>query len=1162
MRPFYATVLLTALTLAGSPSSRAAAPPRRGLDPARQRRLDEQQALFSRSVAAGRFERAVEALQEGLRLRQRWQGPRHREALAYRFAVEDWRWLTKVPVKDRPAVLRGRALNARASGLLAQGMYREAERFCREALKGDRKVLGELHPYTADGYHKLASCLDALGQHARALPLHRKALAIRKKVLGVEHPDTATSYRNLARCLASQGQQGKALPLYQKALDIRKKVLGEEHLHTATASNDVALCLHHQGWHARALPLYQKALAIKKKVLGQEHPHTAMSYNNVAACLNDQGQHARALPLYQKALDIYKRVQGEGHSDTALIYNNMAACLNDQGQHAKALPLYQKALDIYKRVQGEEHRHTATCYNNVALCLDDQGQHARALPLLQKALDIRKKVLGQEHPHTAQSYNSLASCLDGLGKHAEALPLYRKALAIKQKVLGQKHSDTAASYNNLAFCLNAQGQHAKALPLYLEALDISKRALGEEHPRTATSYTNVALCLWRLDRIGEAARLLSASLPGQEVARFRKADSGFGRALAARQVSPHVLLALGWARLGWPGNAFAHAEAALARALLDDLAPADKNAAPLVALDSRLRRLDGRLLPLLGRAKLSAQEEKVRDTLLGEQRALRSRLARLAAASSSAGLLSRGDVQKHLPADAALVLWLDVAELGEHWACLLRAQGKPAWLALKGSGKDGAWAAQDEALPRHLYRLLSDPNAGSDRERRKLSDALRKQRLEPLRPLLKGKDGLPAVRHLLVVPTGWAARVPIEALAGEYRVSYVPSGSAFAHLRKGHRALSGKSLLALGDPTFAISRPERPLPPAKGVMLSYVRPAGNAAGAGLKSGDVLLEVGSTPIASLEDLKRALVGARRPVAVAYWREGKRARTHLEGAALGVRVDGRPAPQAVRAWREDGSDLLRGPDLKALPGTRQEVLTLAKKVPGSTVLLGSDASQQRLDELARSGKLRTYRLLHLATHGSVDWEQPDRSRLFLARDKLPDARAQAERARQGKTVYTGELTVEAIRDREKGWKLDADLVVLSACQTGLGKHAGGDGMLGFAQAFLSRGARCVVLSRWQVDDAATALLMLRFYDNLLGKKPLGRAAALEEARSWLRKLKRKQAEKLAGALALGKLSSTRGTVGPLPKGKGAKVPAGDHPYEHPYYWASFVLIGDPD
>jgi CHAT domain-containing protein len=218
-----------------------------------------------------------------------------------------------------------------------------------------------------------------------------------------------------------------------------------------------------------------------------------------------------------------------------------------------------------------------------------------------------------------------------------------------------------------------------------------------------------------------------------------------------------------------------------------------------------------------------------------------------------------------------------------------------------------------------------------------------------------------------------------------------------------------------------------------------------------------------------------------------------------------------------------------------------------VPGSTTLLGSDASEQRLDELAAAGKLKSYSLVHLATHGLVDWQQPQRSRLLLARDRLPDP---LERARQDRKVYTGELTVQAIRD---GWKLDCDLVVLSACQTGLGIERGGDGMLGFAQAFLARGARSLVLSQWSVDDEATALLMVRFYHNLLGKrkglkKALPRVEALREAKEWLRNLSEKEAKSAAASLP-------RGKVVPRRPGKASK------PYAHPYYWAGFILLGDP-
>jgi CHAT domain-containing protein len=129
-----------------------------------------------------------------------------------------------------------------------------------------------------------------------------------------------------------------------------------------------------------------------------------------------------------------------------------------------------------------------------------------------------------------------------------------------------------------------------------------------------------------------------------------------------------------------------------------------------------------------------------------------------------------------------------------------------------------------------------------------------------------------------------------------------------------------------------------------------------------------------------------------------------------------------------------------------------------------------------------------------------------------------------------------------------------VVLSACETALGQEARGDGLLGFTQAFLSRGARSVVLSLWQVDDEATALLMVRFYQNLLGKRglkgPMPRAEALGEAKDWLRNLSAKEVKVEVERLPRGKADRS------VPLRKVSK------PFAHPYYWAAFVLVGDPD
>src|SRR5262249_47120530 len=144
---------------------------------------------------------------------------------------------------------------------------------------------------------------------------------------------------------------------------------------------------------------------------------------------------------------------------------------------------------------------------------------------------------------------------------------------------------------------------------------------------------------------------------------------------------------------------------------------------------------------------------------------------------------------------------------------------------------------------------------------------------------------------------------------------------------------------------------------------------------------------------------------------------------------------------------------------------------------TTILGGEARESVVQGLARSGKLKGYRYLHLAAHGRDDPRSAYRTALILAPD--PDRPADP-----AAFDTDGEITAEQIA---RTWDLDAELVVLSACETALGQQAGGEGFLGFAQPLLAKGARSLVLSLWKVDDQATSLLMTRLFENLLGKRP---------------------------------------------------------------------------
>lgn len=288
------------------------------------------------------------------------------------------------------------------------------------------------------------------------------------------------------------------------------------------------------------------------------------------------------------------------------------------GRFEEALNATRQIAALREQWQGKRHWQAL----DARLEVEDLQRLAR-VPTRDRAAMVRAARLVSE-----------AGQLEAIGRSREAEKKARQALAINRRALGEEHPDTASGYGLLALCLDSQGRPADALPLYRQALEIHRKVLGEEHPFTA------------------------------------------------RFVSPHSPLALGLARLGQPCNVFRHAEADLARGLLDDLARDDPaNARRLEALSRRLRALDERLVSLFGQGKLSAKQQRLRQELEQQCRGVTGELSRLAAAVSARQLLPLADIQATLPSDAALVLWLAAAQPRQCWGCVVRRQGPPAWVS-------------------------------------------------------------------------------------------------------------------------------------------------------------------------------------------------------------------------------------------------------------------------------------------------------------------------------------------------------------------------------------------------------------------------------------------------------------------------------------------------
>jgi len=1148
--PFGWLVLFIASAVAGqTPSPPAGEPTASGLrklsgDDAK--RAEELDKAIDAALKADRWDEAIARQEELLALRTRVQGPKHFETVDAEWRLKTLRRVAPMPHEDRAAYQSARTLNAQGETLLTQGKY------------------------------------------AQAQPLFEKALDILRRLLTDEHPYTATSYNNLATNLFGQGKYAQAQPLHEKALEIYRRLLTDEHPYTASGYNGVAANLSAQGKYAQAQPLFEKALAIRRRVLTDDHPDTAGSYNNVAANLNAQGKYAQAQPLFEKALEICRRLLTDDHPDAARSYAWVAHNLNAQGKYAQAQPLYEKALEICRRLLTDDHPYTANTYNNLAHNLNAQAQ-----PLYEKALEIRLRLLTDEHPYTAQSYNNVAANLNAQGKYAQAQPLFEKALEINRRLLTDEHPYTAITYNSLAYNLNAQGKYTQAQPLYEKALEIRRRLLTDEHPYTAAGYNNLAGNLNAQGKYVEARDQWVRAVKSLDKARLRVAFTGLERAGTKESARPALAAIL--ARLGQAAEAWQTLEEDLGRGLLDELAARqDKKLAPperarLRELTTELEKLDKLVenppkdLEKTERAKRFEELKRQRELasialgefqtkLVQDHKELAGEVARLS------------ETQAALLADAALIAWVDIPPAGpnaadpdgEHWGVVVRSRGILAWVAIAGTGSGGLWTKDDSTLTERVRTELRRRPGSAATDLSTLVAKPRTQRLDPLAKAMGGSaDGLPPARRLIVLPSRAMAGIPVEALLApddNRIVSYAPSVTVFKLLREQPRPDRHAGLLALGDPVYVQpDKSSEPQPlPDHGLLVNVVVPGANAATHGLKPGDVLLAYNGQSLTKKADLKVVAEGDK-PIGVDVWRDGRSSLRELATGKLGVVFDLRPAPVAIAENRKLQQVLVAArsgdEDFAPLPGTRYEVEALAQLFKAddrpTRTLLGAEASEPELDQLAASGELGRFGFIHLATHGVIDEAVPTRSAVILTQTGLPDP---LEQALNHKPVFDGRLLV---REIQHGWDLKAELVTMSACETALGRDAGGEGFVGFTQALLMSGARSVCLSLWKVDDTATALLMQRFYANLLGKReglnrPMPKAEALHEAKAWLRDLRREEVLALIAKLS-GGIDRSKGAKARQPADVTAAIPSGgdnDHPYAPPHFWAAFVLSGDPD
>ena len=355
----------------------------------------------------------------------------------------------------------------------------------------------------------LGRLYDDLGKFEQAERMMLLDLKVTSKTVGNTHTNYGTSLANLAFLYESTGGYEKALPLYDQALEIQRKNLGTKHSSYGIRLSNLASLHKAMGNYDKALSLYLKALDVVEKSLGQDDKIYGAIQNNLADLHSRRGEYEQALELALLSCENAKKNFGERDLVYGYRLNNLAELYRLLGEFEKALPLYKEAISLTKEKVGTEHPNYGILLNNLARLYESLGQYKLALPLYLEALENVEKSVGKDHADYGVNLSNLGWLHKSMGRYNTALNLLLEALENTEKSLGKNHSYYGVRLNYIAELYHSQGLYSEALPYYLSAIENAQNSLGKEHSNYGEFVNNLAKLYVSMGQTKKALPLLS-----------------------------------------------------------------------------------------------------------------------------------------------------------------------------------------------------------------------------------------------------------------------------------------------------------------------------------------------------------------------------------------------------------------------------------------------------------------------------------------------------------------------------------------------------------------------------------------------------------------------------------------------------------------------------
>jgi CHAT domain-containing protein/Tfp pilus assembly protein PilF len=949
------------------------------------------------------------------------------------------------------------ALNDLARAHQELGHYADAAAMFKRVVDALQKNVPPFDPRTGQALANLATVYLLQGNSGEAERLYKTALDIATRSLGSNDPAVVKLIGNLGDVYTSQARYQEAEAEYKRALDMAEKLGGPDSLQVALLLNNLTKVYEDQGRFADVENATKRAIAIRERALGPNHPDVAATLNNLAHVYERMGRYAEADGLFQRAIEIWEKSLGPKHPRLATSLLNLASVYADEGRLDEAEALYKRSLVIREAAFGSDSIQVATVLNNLAAIYESGERYADVETFSKRALAVVEKTLGKENPDTAKVLRKLGVAYDGQRRYAEAATQFDRALAIFTKAFGPDHRFVATVLISQGHLFEHQGRYAEAGQAYKRALAINEKARGPNHPEVARGLNDLALLSISRDNPDDAiaySRKATAAVLAQadgDVSAGKSPGAGSDGSIEQRSsiFVTHVA-ALGAAASAGKGSGRALGQEAFEVA---QWAIQSSAGAALQQLGPRFAAGNDALAALVRTNQdLSAYLRERNKALVGA----------LSNPDGQANTAKLEEIRKHiadtegkLAANSALLQqqFPDFAKLaapkplaiGE--AQKLLGPDEALVLLLTGENKSYVFALTASDFDWHTIPVGGGDLAAEIEKLRKgldldqlqtfdleLAHRLFGQLIGPVDGLVKNKP------HLLVVPSGTLTALPFHLLVTEKPT-------------KASLPLNSKS-------------PDQDAAPYRDAAWLIKRQALTV----LPSVASVRTLRSFPRREMN--QKPMIGFGDPVFSQESAPGNsRDAVHTRGRARSY----------TEYWRGAGLDRSMLASAPRLPDTADELKAVASSLGAadSDIHLRRDASVTNV----KHAPLENFRIVYFATHGLVAGDVKGLAEpallLTLPANPAPDD--------------NGLLTASEAAQL----KLNADWVVLSACNTAAGEKPGAQALSGLARAFFYAGARALLVSHWPVATEAATRLATSTFDTLKVDPKLGRAEALRRA-----------------------------------------------------------------